>query len=100
MTTVIIVCATVVVIALVIGGTTTHKEQIKQDAIYKTAELAITNKARKANVYSMSYSRYFYRSSDEHIREDRHGVYDTGFKNGFEACKKAVLTEILKEESR
>lgn len=97
MVIVIAVSITVVVIALIVGGTIVNKEQVKQDAIYKTAELAITNKARKADVYSMTYNRYFYRDSNEHVREDRHGVYDIGFKNGFEACKKAVLTEILKE---
>lgn len=97
MVIVIAVSITVVVIALIVGCTIVSKEQVKQDAIYKTAELAITNKARKADVYTMNYSRYFYRHLSDVESENKYNAYDNGFKNGFEACKKAVLSEILKE---
>ena len=95
----VIMSITVVLIAGIVSYTEIKKEQAKQDAIYKTAELAITTKARKADVYTMNYSRYFYRyPSDVDDSEDRYDIYDNGFKRGFEECKKAVLTEILKED--
>jgi hypothetical protein len=88
----------VVLIALIVGCTIIEREQVKQDAIYKTAKLAITNNARKADVYSMKSSRYFYRHANSVGEKNNERCYDIGFESGFEACKKAVLSEILKED--
>ena len=99
MAIVVIMSITVVLIAGIVSFTEIKKEQVKQNAIYKTAELAITTKARKADVYTMNYSKYFYRDPDVvDDSENRYDIYDNGFKRGFEECKKAVLTEILKED--
>lgn len=91
----VIVSITAILIALIVGHTIIGIEQAKQDAIYKTAELAITDKARKAEVYSMNSSKYYDRDPGDMKSDNKIRIYDTGFERGFEACKRAVLEEIL-----